>query len=919
MKIFFAVILSFLTVTSFSQSAIRVTVIKCESRQNPLGIETPTPSLSWQMESDKRAESQSAYQIVVSDQADFKPENANYWDSGKKESDQSIHVRYAGKQLSAAKRYYWKVRVWDKTGQPSKWSAAGYWQMGLPSKSDWGKAAWLALTPWTDSMRVVPGIHVPHNNPKFGKKVSGAHPLPMFRRDIRISKKLKRATAFITGLGHYEFSINGKNADTDFLSPGWTNYDEYTYYNTIDITGALKPGRNALGVMLGNGFYNVPNERYRKLLVAYGNPKMICKVLLEYQDGSTEEIVSDETWKVTESPVTYSSIYGGEDYDATREQKGWNLPGFDDSKWKKPLIVNKEEKLVAQIGYPMAVMDTFNVARISQPKPGVWVYDMGQNASAIPQLTVSGKAGTQVKITPAELILDDGTVNQQASGEPHFYQYTLNNEKIQTWQPKFTYYGFRYIQLEGAMPEGEANPNTLPVVAGVSSLHVRSAAPRTGSFSCSNDLFNRIYALINWAINSNVTHTVTDCPHREKLGWLEETYLMGNSIQLNLDMELLNKKLFSDMRSAQLKNGLVPDIVPEYVPFEGGFRDSPEWGSASVILPWYCYQWYGDKSLLLDNYEMMVRYVDYLTSKSNQYILMHGLGDWFDMGPGPMGESQLTPKGLTPTATYYYNATILAKIAAILGKQADIAKFTDLAANIKKAFNQKFYDKTNHQYGTGSQTANAMAVYLGLAGGAEQDLVYKKLNQNLVDNNYVLTAGDIGFHYLVKVLSEGGASDVLFKMNNRNDVPGYGYQLAHGATALTESWPALRNVSNNHLMLGHLMEWFYEGIGGIRQAETSIGYKNLIIQPQFPGDLTEAKASYQSPYGTISTSWRKEERYVTVEVQVPVNANAALILPVAESAEVTENGKGIVSRPGITIRGKQIFVGSGKYNFRFKN
>ncbi|NIJ54293.1 family 78 glycoside hydrolase catalytic domain [Dyadobacter arcticus] len=888
--------ISFIFISLSGYGQFKVINLKCESQQNPLGIETQSPSLSWQLTSDARNESQTAYQIIVSETPEKQHTGINLvWNSGKISSDQSIHIPYSGKQLVSGKMYFWKVKSWDKSGKESEWSEVASWQMGLLEATDWGNAKWLALTAWEDSMRVLPGIHVPHNDPNFGKRKSGSHPLPVFRKAINVPKNLKKATAFISGLGHYELSINGKNATKDFLSPGWTNYEDYIYYNSIDITSNLKKGENAIGVMLGNGFYNVPNERYRKLLVAYGNPKMICKVVLEYTDGTKQEMVSDQSWKVTESPITFTSIYGGEDYDATREQPGWNLPGFDDSKWKKPLIVVKEEKLLAQVGYPMAVRDTFSVAKISQPKPGVWVYDMGQNASAIPQLTVKGKAGSSVKITPGELITDLGDINQSASGYPHFYQYTLRGEKTESWQPRFTYYGFRYIQIEGAVPEGEANPSGLPVILGLRSLHVRNSASATGHFQCSNALFNQIYTLINWAIKSNIAHVVTDCPHREKLGWLEETYLMGNSIQLNVDMQHLNRKMFKDMESAQLDNGLIPDIVPEFVPFEGGFRDSPEWGSSGVVLPWYSYQWYGDRNLLSDHYEMMKRYVDYLGTKATGHILMHGLGDWFDMGPGTMGESQLTPKGLTPTATYYYDVTILAQIAGILGKTGDHKKYQQLAPEIRKAFNQKFFNPVTKEYATGSQTANAMAIYLGLVETSEKQAVFDNLVKSLKDNNYVLTAGDVGFHYLVKVLSEGGAAEVLYKMNNRNDVPGYGYQLAHGATALTESWPALRNVSNNHLMLGHLMEWFYEGIGGIRQAEGSVGYKQLIIQPQFPGDLTSAETAYETPYGVVKTKWSRENGMVNVQIEIPVNVKANLVFP---------------GQPGKTI-------GSGKHGFQF--
>lgn len=916
------ILLTFLLLTvlvSYAEGDFSVVRLRCDGQSEPHGVGAMKPVLSWQLTASNRGVRQTAYRILVSEsKAGLAKGQGTVWDSGKVNSSESAGVRYGGKPLHAGSTYYWKVMVWNSAGKASLWCEPSVWQMGLFQKADWDGAQWLSMTPWTDSMRVVPGIHVPHNDVSFGKKKSGLHPLPMFRKTLSIKKPLVRATAFISGVGHYELSVNGSNASKDFLAPGWTNYDDYIFYNTIDITAALKTGSNAVGVMLGNGFYNVPNERYRKLLVAYGTPKMICKILLEHTDGSKEVIISNEDWKMHESPITFTSIYGGEDYDATLEQKGWNTPAFNDQHWKRPLIVTKEEELVPQIGYPMAVMDTFSVAKVTEARPGVWVFDMGQNASAIPRLTVRGGRGSKIRIVPAELIDDAGMANQNASGSPYEYFYTCSGEGLEVWQPRFTYYGFRYIQIEGAVPEGHGNPSSLPVIVGLHSLHVRNSAPASGIFHCSNELFNRIYTLINWAIKSNIAHVVTDCPHREKLGWLEETYLMGNSIQLNYDMALLNRKMFRDMESAQLPNGLIPDIVPEYVPFDGGFRDSPEWGSAGVILPWYCYQWYGDRTILEDHYEMMKKYVRYLSSKADKHVLMHGLGDWFDMGPGPMGESQLTPKGLTPTATYFYNITIMAKIAKILGKTDDAKAYNELAPKVKAAFNKKFYHPDTKLYGSGSQTANAMSIYLGLTESGEKAAVYERLIADLKKNNYVLTAGDIGYHYLVKVLSEGGNGDILFKMNNRNDVPGYGYQLAHGASALTESWPALRNVSNNHLMLGHLMEWFYEGIGGIKQEENSTAYRNTVIAPQFPGDLRHAEASYQSPYGKIATRWEKKGDMIQLEVGIPVNTEARIVLPVKNYAEVKENGSPVSQSKQIKMLKDGLKIGSGNYVFYFR-
>ncbi|RZM06930.1 MAG: alpha-L-rhamnosidase, partial [Pedobacter sp.] len=390
------------------------------------------------------------------------------------------------------------------------------------------------------------------------------------------------------------------------------------------------------------------------------------------------------------------------------------------------------------------------------------------------------------------------------------------------WQPKFTYYGFRYLQLEGAVPKGIKNEGSKPILLALKSLHIRNAAVSTGSFNSSDELFNKTDKLIDWAIRSNMVSLFTDCPHREKLGWLEETHLMGGSVQYNYNIASLCKKVVKDMMISQTDEGLIPDIAPEYVNFGGSFRDSPEWGSSGIIVPWYVYQWYGDTDLLLESYPMMKRYIAYLQSKATGNILSHGLGDWFDIGPNNPGEAQLTPKSVTATAIYYYSLDIITKVAKLLNQSQDAEKYALLSNQVKDAFNNKFFNKATKEYATGSQTANAMAVYMNLVAPEDKAAVINNLVKEIKGRNNSLTAGDIGYRYVLRVLDDAGRSDVIYDMNSRSDVPGYGWQLAHGATALTESWQAYGFVSNNHFMLGHLMEWLYTGLGGIRAVKNSI-------------------------------------------------------------------------------------------------
>ena len=751
------------------------------------------------------------------------------------------------------------------------------WKIERPTaKSDnWTNAQWMTFEIFQDSMLIVPGVH--GSGYRLGNKGLKRSIVPMFRKDFSITDSIESALINICGLGHYELYINNNRIGDMFLSPGWTNYQKRSLYNTFDITEQIKQGGNAIGVLVGNGFYNINRERYRKLVVAYGYPKLIFNIQIKFKNDTVENVVSDEDCTVTSSPITFSSIYGGEDYNATLEQIGWSTFGFDDSKWQKPVLLGDSiGKLELEEDYPLKIMDEFLTQKISKSKTGRTIYDFGQNASGIISLKVKGNRGAQIIIRPDELINEEGNITQQSGGGPYEFNYILKGDGIEEWQPRFTYYGFRYADVEIIEPE---LGTTKTEVVEIKMLHTRNSSPTVGTFSCSDTLFNQIYELINWSIKSNMASVATDCPHREKLGWLEQTYLIGPAMHYNYDIHNLYSKIVTDMIDSQLDNGLVPDIAPEYVPFSGGFRDSPEWGSASVIIPWQLYKWYGDLEVLKRSYPMMTRYVDYLHSKSKNNILYHGLGDWYDLGPKHPGEAQLTPKSLTATSIYYYDLMLVSKVAELLNKDSDINKYGDLANEIRGAFQKKFYDPETSSCSTGSQTSYAMSLYTRIL--PEQD--YKKVFNNLIDSieqhDYALTSGDIGYHFLVRVLSENGRSDILYKMNNRSDRPGYGLQLKKGATSLTESWAALPDVSNLHMMLGHLMEWFYSGLGGIYQADNSIAYRNIIIAPKPVGDIKWSKCSYNSPQGVIASEWELVENTFSLTIEVPKTSSAKIIIP----------------------------------------
>ncbi|MCC3160419.1 glycoside hydrolase family 78 protein [Hymenobacter sp. 15J16-1T3B] len=898
-----------------------VSQLRCGYRSSPLGVQQSAPNLSWELQADHRNARQSAYRVLVADDEKLLARNqGNVWDSQKTASAASIQVPYAGPALQATKTYYWKVMVWDDRQQASAWSPAARWQMGLLTAADWRGARWIAYDQ-------LPAEHV-NVLPVDGKKDTylGGNVLPLLRKDFTVKKKLRRATAYVCGLGQFELRLNGQKVGDHFLDPAWTKYDQHAQYVTFDVTEQLRTGANAVGVMLGNGFYYVPpvKGRFRKLKAAFGLPKLLCRLVLDYQDGAQENVVSDASWQTAPGPVTFSSIYGGEDYDARREQPGWDAPRFRATNaWKPVVLVDGPAQLDAQQAEPLKVHEQFKPQHISQPQPGKFVYDFGQNASGIVELQVQGRAGDTVRLAPAELLGAGGLVTQKNSGGPYYFTYVLRGAGVETWRPRFSYYGFRYAQLEGGVPAGETNPKNRPVVLALTMLHTRNAAPEVGAFSCSNELLNKTNTLIDWSVRSNMASVFTDCPHREKLGWQEQNHLMGSSIRYRYDIAALSRKVIQDLQVSQLASGLVPEIAPEFVKFEWGgdmFRDSPEWGSSAILLPWYVYQWYGDRQQLAQSYPMMQRYAAYLATKANGHILTQGLGDWYDLGPKPPGVSQLTPMGVTGTAIYYYDLTTLGAVARLLGKSEDAGQYERLAAEVRAAFNAKFFNPATKQYATGSQAANAVAVYMGLVAPEHKAAVIENLVRDIQSRHNALTAGDIGYRYVLRVLEDAGRSDVIFAMNSRTDVPGYGYQLAQGATALTESWAALPTVSNNHLMLGHLQEWLYGALAGIRPAAGSVAFDQIDIRPEPVGDVTAARATHLSPYGLIGSEWQKTATGFELTATIPVGATATVYLPAASAAAITESGQALGQHPELKLLGVEggrarIAVGSGTYRF----
>jgi hypothetical protein len=732
--------------------------------------------------------------------------------------------------------------------------------------------------------------------------------MPLFRKDFVARKAVAGATLRISGLGQYEVHVNKRNVTDAVLTPGWTDYRKRILYNTYDVTGLLRQGRNTIGVMLGRGMYDVQETkgRYTKFSRSFGPPKLIAELILRYVDGTQETIASDATWKTAPGPITFSSAYAGEDYDARLEQPGWDGSACNAGSWPHAEIVNGPGgALVPEMIPPVKEFERFDPIAITHPAPNVTIYDLGQNFSGWPAIAVSGPRGAQVKMIAGELLDTHGFVTQHSAnaspGDENSFTYVLNGRGIERWHPRFSYWGFRYVQVN----------SSAVAVHHLEGRFIHDAVHVSGSFSSSSELFNRIHRLIDMAMLSNMVSVLTDCPHREKLGWLEQTHLAGASLMYNYDLSALYAKMADDMQDAQLPSGLVPDIAPEFPVFDGPFRDSPEWGIADILSTWTAYQFYGDRDQLRKHYDSMARYMAYLRGKSQNHILAYGLGDWYDIGPGDPGPSKLTAKGVTATAVYYQALTKMARIAVLSGHDEDAPGYEQEAAQVRSAFNQQYFHADTNQYDTGSQTANAMPLVVGLVPEDRRPAVLENLVKDIRAHSNHVTAGDIGYHYVVRALTDGNRSDVLYDMLSRTDKPSYGDQLAHGATTLTEAWDANPNSSQNHFMLGHAEEWFYRGLAGIdfdldRSAETKI-----TIHPAVVGDLRDVDATFQSKVGEIRSGWSLTGDEIRMTVLIPKDATATIVLPSGFSRDIHVNGVPI--QMSKAVRESTTSLGAARY------
>jgi hypothetical protein len=929
---------------------IRLDRLTTEMQEGFAVVERP-PRLSWTMQSAENNTSQSAYEIEISELHTGR----SVWRSGKVRSAKSHLVSTQDARLSrrnSPHTYAWRVRVWDERDTPSDWSQPAAFHL-VPE--------WTEETRKTESAQRTKDIQktedaqrtedaqptedaqwigaitrkdarIPEGRSFHGTDLKKPEVRALWeavdtlsrksiclRKAFRVTKQIAEATVYICGLGNYELSLNGAKVGDGEFTPLWSDFDRTVYYNVYDVTDCLRKGRNVAGVLLGNGFYNVQGGRYVKLKVSFGPPTLLFRLQINYTDGTRETIVSGADWKYALSPITFNCVYGGESYDARLEQKGWDKPGFDDAAWL-PAVIQEAPKgaLRPQQAPPVRIMERYGVrnanpATFANPatlapgmgqndNPVTFVLDMGQNLAGFPEITLRGKRGQKVTLRVSEALTEEGAADQRQTGRPHYYEYTLRGDGDETWRPRFSYYGFRYIQVEGAVWHGlsalkdePAPKDELPVLKQISSCFVHNSARQVSTFETSNALFNATHRLIGKAVRSNMQAVFTDCPHREKLGWLEQVHLNGPGLLYNYDLRSYGPKLIQDMADAQRPDGAIPSIAPQYVVFAGAgmdaFAESPEWGSAFIIFPFMYYRAYGDDTLIRTHYRRMRAYVDYLTSRADRHIVSFGLGDWYDYGDFKAGFSRNTPVALVATAHYYMDLTLLAEAARMVGNACDANHYADLAGQVKKAFNNRFLDRETAQYGTGSQCSNALPLFLGLP---ESDRQYARTLHNLTEDIHAhgnrLTTGDVGNRYLIQSLARNGRHGLLYSMFNHEDTPGYGFQLKFGATTLTEQWDPRQGSSWNHFMMGQIDEWFFHSLAGIQVDASAEGPQAIVIRPQVVADLDHVRASTETPYGTVKVDWKREGANVTLEVVIPANASATIYPPGDEGAEVVMSG-----------------------------
>ena len=948
--------------------------LRCEYLANPLGIDESHPRLSWILSSSQRGERQTAYQILVASSAErLGQDSGDMWDSGKVTSDESSQIGYAGQPLSSRQGAFWKVKAWDKDGKPGPWSPVAQWQMGLLNPTDWS-AKWIAAetpaTPATNRLIIQRAIyeaeegqgsadvtaalasHVQNNRlnvvvnnttlgkdpalnrvkrlrldyelggRRFSKEIAEnqtlvlpeeAGALPYLRKSFESSAAVKHAVLYASALGLYEVHVNGQRVGDQVLAPDWTDYRKRVRYQAYDVTALLKPGSNAIGAMLANGWYsghigNGGNRFFGKV------PAFIAQLELTYTDGRIEKIVTDASWKTHPSPILASDFMLGEDYDARLELKDWDRPGLDDSRWTAATVRNEPARqLEAQVMEPVRVVRELKPKAVSEPKSGRWVYDLGQNMVGVVRLKVSAPAGTKVTLRHAEMLNPDGTLyTTNLRGATSTDHYLCKGGGAEIWQPRFTFHGFRYVEITGL--------NGQPPADAVTGVVIASDTPQTGEFSCSDPRLNQLQSNIQWGQRGNYVSIPTDCPQRdERLGWMGDAQVFIRTATYNADVAAFFTKWLVDVDDGQSPEGSFSDVNPNSM----GCGSVPAWGDAGVICPWTIYQVYGDKRILERHLPAMTRWVEYLRQHSEGLIRVkdrgNDYGDWLSIGAD-------TPKDLIGTAYFAYSARLVGRSYLAVGRTAEAAKYEQLFQDIKTAFNKRYVAADGRIKGN-TQCVYAMALKFDLLPDDLRSKAAQYLEADIQAKGGHLSTGFVGVSYLLPVLTEAGKAETAYRLLLQDTFPSWLFSVKHGATTIWERWdgwtpekgfqdPGMNSF--NHYSLGSCGEYLFGGIGGIRPV--SPGFKTIRIEPVIGEGLTWAKASYESINGKIATAWKREGQRLTLEVVVPANTTATVCVPAKELAGITESGKSVEQVEAIKFirldKGNAVFeVGSGTYKF----
>lgn len=887
-----------------SSSKPTVTHLRTEYKKNPVGIDILQPRLSWIIQATERGFLQKAYQIQAAESKENLLKGKNLlWDSGIVQSDQSTQVVYGGPALQTAQRVYWRVRIWDAKDHATAWSEIAFWEMGLLKISDW-------QAKWIESELI--------------ESPDKSCPCPIFRKEFTLKGKVKSARAYVTAHGLYEMELNGQKVGDEVLTPGWTSYHKRLQYQTYDITRHLKPGLNAVGSTVGNGWY-CGYLGWQDKRNNYGTTVgLLLQMNIVYEDGQTEIIATDETWKTATGPILMSEIYHGETYDARLEMAGWSQPGFRDQKWKAVKVVAyPQDNLVAPPGPPVRKIQEIKPIQIIKTPKGEIVVDMGQNMVGWIRLKVQGQAGHTVKLVHFEVLDKEGNVYlENLRSAKQTITYTLKGMSPEVFEPHFTFQGFRYVAVENF-------PGTL-TLENLTGIVVHSDMPVTGTFECSNAMINQLQHNIQWGQKGNFVDVPTDCPQRdERMGWTGDAQVFAPTACFNHDVAAFYTKWLQDVAADQLENGAVPHVIPNVI--QGAA--SAAWADASVIVPWTVYLYYGDKRILENQYKSMKAWVDYIQIQAGETYLWNTgshFGDWLAFATNRSDyPGATTDKDLIATAYFAYSTSLLIKTAMVLGKHDDAEKYNTLLKNIKTAFQQEFMSP-NGRLSSHTQTAYSLALAFDLIPEHLQINTAQRLANDVRKFKHI-TTGFVGANLICPVLTKFGYYDEAFMLLNRQEYPSWLYPITKGATTIWERWDGIKSDgtfqdkgmnSFNHYAYGAIGEWLYRVVAGIELDKNIPGYKHIIFQPHPGGELTMAKATHQSMYGQIVSDWKIVNGNFNFKIQVPPNCNATVHLPKAKLENVTETGKMLSSATGLTKYEQQgekvvIELGSGQYEFTY--